>query len=695
MYNKLRLLLCIFLLSNTMFLFAESNINSIQGFVYDQTTGEKLSFVNIVIKETNLGTITNENGYFHIKELKPGIYDIQVSHIGYKVLTLNNISIKKNKTQYLKIGLKPTIIETNAIVVTATRSIHTLKDVPLETYLINRKEIKGTGVQTLTDIIRWVPGVTISGGAPNGAARRFTSMINGLPSQYSMILIDGERAKSEHIHTGVNLNLIPVEMIDRVEVVKGPVSALYGSDAFGGIINIITKPIPQSASYGANFSYGKYNTRNINLYHGNSLKKFGYYVNINQIHSDGVPDASDIQFDYDQLNFLGKLTYTLSNRSAFSFNSRVYRNKYLRKSTIPKVTDYWTDLSTHWRYKIEKKTSFKTSLYYSHFKGEYRDDNNRTIMGESVLDGKIGNLHSITTGLEIRNEEFSRAATPEKITTILSGFIKDELLLNSKIIPVLALRADYHPKVGTVWTPKVGGLYRLSSKTDIRASIGKGFRAPSLQDLYEDKFDHKTYYRDGNIHLKPEYSMNYNISAEHFFTDNLIAKISGFRNEFKDMIMATNSGEIYNGRTVLRRENIQKALAQGIESEIRAIIGNMRFVICHTYANTKDEDDFPIAYSPQHLTTVRLYKYFPKVGFYTFLSLEKAVDRYYKTKEGNKDVLQNYTLLNLSMDKRFTDQILAFIRIENLLNAKFEIYEDGKSLAGFGYSILVGINLKY
>ena len=267
-----------------------------------------------------------------------------------------HVTIKNNEPVNLNVKLKPIVIETQEIVVTGTRSVHSLKDVPIETNIISEKEMRGIGLQTLTDAIRWIPGINISGGAPNGAARRFTGMIHGLPAKYSMILVDGERAKSEHIHTGINLNLVPLNMIERIEVVKGPGSALYGSEAFGGVINIITKSLPETPITGAEISYGNCNTQNVNVNHGASYGKFGYYLNGNIIQTDGIPDANDIRFEYKQINLLGKLSYRILKNNTFKLNTRYYGNNYLRSARKPKVTDTWIDVAGHWESKFNKNS---------------------------------------------------------------------------------------------------------------------------------------------------------------------------------------------------------------------------------------------------------------------------------------------------------------------------------------------------
>jgi outer membrane receptor for ferrienterochelin and colicins len=667
---------------------------SIKGTVVDKTTGAGLENVNISVEKMTLGAASDRKGNFFIENVPAGCHALRFSAVGYKELVLAEVAVEPGKTTDLHVFLQPTVLELREIVVTGTRSIHSLKDVSIETNLVSAKEISGVGLQTLTDAVRWVPGVNISGGAPNGAARRFTGMIHGLPAHYGMILVDGQRAKSEHIHTGVNLNLVPMGMIERIEVVKGPVSALYGSEAFGGVINIITKQFPEKSAFGAELSYGEYNTQNINVNHGATVGKVGYYINGNLIRTDGMPDVNDVKFGYDQFNLLSKFSIDAGENDRLRLSSRYYHNKYLRNASLPKVKDSWIDLSGGWQRSWGERSDLAVGLTYSHFQGEYRDDDNRTVKLDCVFNGIFLDNNALTAGAEIRNERFSRNATPQKEQSILGTFVKDEIKLSSHMTYITALRVDHHPNVGTEFTPKVGALYELSPDTDIRASVGKGFRAPSLQDLYEKEFNHKTYYRNGNPELKPEYSMSYHLSVEHRFRDDVLVRVSGFRNDFTDMIIALDTGDSLGGVPIFRRENVKEALAQGMEAELRLKISSFSAMLSHTYTDTKDDEDNPLAYSPKYMTNFRLYHYLPSLSFGTMLSIEDARSRYYKA-SGGQDKLNDYTLVSLSMNKKLPGGLTAFVRIENLMDQEFEIYEDSKSVVGYGRSFLGGLKFDY
>jgi len=174
------------------------------------------------------------------------------------------------------------------MVITATRRPHILKDTPVTTNLITNKEIQSSGVTNAADALRLVPGLDASGGAPFGAALRTVGQLRGLPSQYTLILIDGKKAKSEHMNTGTNIAIIPASLIERVEIVKGAGSAMYGSDAFGGVVNIITKLAPDKLLLESRLACGSLETKNININIGNTLNKFGYVTGVNATESNGI-----------------------------------------------------------------------------------------------------------------------------------------------------------------------------------------------------------------------------------------------------------------------------------------------------------------------------------------------------------------------------------------------------------------------
>ena len=118
-------------------------------------------------------------------------------------------------------------------------------------------------------------------------------------------------------------------------------------------------------------------------------------------------------------------------------------------------------------------------------------------------------------------------------------------------------------------------------------------------------------------------------------------------------------------------------------------------MLSYTYSDTEDDDGDPLAYSPKHMTVLRVYHYLKFLSLGMMFSVEDARDRFYKSSSGGQNKLNDYTLVNLSINKKLFSNFVIFFRMENLFNQKFEIYEDGKSLAGYGRTWLGGIKFEH
>ena len=189
------------------------------------------------------------------------------------------ISGSKGETE-----IKQGVWNLEEIVVTATKTPHLLKDVPVETVVITKKEIEQASSQTISDLLRYIPGIFVRGEDVPGITNWRSSM-RGLSfnNGYGLILEDGQRIKGGGMgEYGFGLNQIPPQMIEKIEIVKGPTSVLYGSDALVGVVNIITKPAPDKTIYGFEADYGSYYTNMEYLYWGTKINKLGNVISSRQ-----------------------------------------------------------------------------------------------------------------------------------------------------------------------------------------------------------------------------------------------------------------------------------------------------------------------------------------------------------------------------------------------------------------------------
>ncbi len=236
-------LLTLFLVIPVCFLQAQHNGASsyavVKGKVVARATGKPLPFVNVFVKSLQLGGVSNRDGLFLIEKLPPGVYDVVFQRQGYETITRTKVKVQGGGSIILDAEMAETILEGDDVVVTATRSAEFEADVPQLVSIVTSKEIRDKNISQTPELLKEEEGVYIQktnngGGSP---------VIRGLKANKLLLLIDGIRLNNATYRGGnlQYLNTINAQSLDKIEVVHGPVSALYGSDALGGAVNVITK----------------------------------------------------------------------------------------------------------------------------------------------------------------------------------------------------------------------------------------------------------------------------------------------------------------------------------------------------------------------------------------------------------------------------------------------------------------------
>ncbi len=220
---------------------------NITGHVVDAATGEHLSYYNIRLAGTTTGTTTDASGHYALRNLKPGKYILEASSIGYRSQQ-KNISIEQGKTYEINFNVEPDAFMLDQVVVTGSKSEQKRRNSPVLVGVLNNQLFNLVSARSLADGLNFQPGVRVENDCQNCG---FTQVrINGLDGHYSQILMNSRPVFSAL--TGVyGLEQIPANMIERVEIMRGGGSALFGSSAIGGTVNIITKdPVANYAEAG-------------------------------------------------------------------------------------------------------------------------------------------------------------------------------------------------------------------------------------------------------------------------------------------------------------------------------------------------------------------------------------------------------------------------------------------------------------
>ncbi len=489
---------------------------------------------------------------------------LQATCIGFKPLQ-DTIVLKENQKLYMQ----EDVLNIEQITITGTRTTHTLKQSPVLTQLITNNELKNIDAPTITDILQIeMPGVEMGnhGGVP-------VMNMMGLGVQYSLILINGERI-SKTLHNSIDYSQINSANIERIEIIRGASSALYGSEAMGGVINIITKNANQKVSVSADIKYQQANENNHS-----------------QTDIDNMEDAYAKQFyrnlDKPNLNTnisLGLKHKAFSSMSFFNFKTidayilkdtekekRYYNNGDITEEEIKETT-----INGSKNYTINQKFSYKTNKlncslsgnYYNNHEYDFSNDafhnfyqnynvtsknsysiNNKKIIAFShsfdkyqrfnyyEKDNSKTRIHddiSHSTKLnytykigkfnifrEVENlyrslttDKFEANKMKTKSTNDIVYVVQTEFMASDKFSIVEGLRVGYHSTFEEHFSPSLTVKYDLGKYFNFRASYSRGFRAPDIKELFMDWNHLGSFQIKGNKNLKPETNNYYSLSTD-------------------------------------------------------------------------------------------------------------------------------------------------------------------------------------
>jgi outer membrane cobalamin receptor len=590
--------------------------------------------------------------------------------------------------------------EIKEIVVTASRNSKLLEKTPEVLHVISSKEIEQLNVSSTGEILEYLTGVSVETGTGSGFAKRSTVSLDGFPANYSLVMVDGIRLVTEHIHTGQNVDVIPPENIERIEVIKGASSAQYGSDAMGGIINIITKKTFSKTESTFSLSNGSYDTYNASLSVRSPLNEnvsVSSFVNYEE--SAGVPILSPSHrignMGYTRLMTINNLSLKMNDLSSFTANLT-----YSQNSMQFRGDDVYSRMllsSLGYKYSMRKNFIVNTRVNYSNWNAELSEEKNQVLIPE-IYFNYIYENNLISAGVDFKHNKFTRTAVPEKNRSIFGIFLQDEIELDDFSF-LAALRLDKVVNIPLVFTPKIVAMYQLSSELRIRGSFGRGFHAPSVQELYEEGYGHGgNAYRFGNPDLQPEYSLTTTLSLEYSPINTVDILLHGYYNSISDMITPIFDGvwvENPDSSIVINkwvRTNIHEAEIYGFESTFRYNLNDkVLFEGGYTYTHNRNvSTGGQLPYYPGESISAKLifnYNLFSKFPGSCFISLRASKNRsawnWKPVSNGESDNpdglitnLDDYQLLNAGMQIMFYENLNIYMNIGNILGQNIQKLDD-------------------
>lgn len=593
------------------------NKGEIAGRVVDSATGQPLVSVNVTIAGTVLGGATNRQGEYRIAHVPAGTYSVRASMIAYQVVAVP-VTVHPEATAEANFELAERALPLDEILVTATRTEKALQDVPVATDIVTLAEIEESGAEDISEVLEEQAGLQIR----KNEGRGWGIQMQGLDAQYILLLIDGEEVigRTDGL---VDLRQIPVESIDHIEIVKGASSSLYGSEAMGGVVNIITKTAsaPLAARFTTTFGTNdKRDPRGTLEFNRNG---FGGLLTVSRNLSDGFDlDDSDVAHDgspYEKTTLTGKLTRELSSSAKLTFSGYVYDETYRPVSvssgeTFDTVAD---EKRKHGSLALTWKPDTRSNLQIKAYASDYDRDTDKSfrvsgrldqtvtnesqVRGELVYNRLFWGSHLITAGLDAFRESFDAVeistvstevnSTPHKSENTKVAYLQDEIQLFEPLTLVVGGRLDHHSAFGSHLSPKANLHFVANENLSLRGSLGQGFRAPSIKDLHRTFINFAQGYQVfGNSDLQPETSTSYNLGADFNWHDRFLIKTNFFRNDLQDAIRSNFTG-MQDNRLTFVTDNVAEAFTEGLESSVQVHFAKHFSVSgSYTFINSEDKE---------------------------------------------------------------------------------------------------------
>ena len=555
------------------------------------------------------------------------------------------------------------------VVVTALRIPRLKSQIPWNTTIITRKEIEASGVFKLGDLLRSLPGVIVK--ADRDLSSAIQVSFRGSTTQQVLVLLNGTRINSPTLGSFDLGNLLLTD-VEKIEVVKSPLSALYGADAVGGVINIITRPATEQPQYDLATSYGSFSTYNLSL----SGSGPHYFFSAAKLGSAGFSDNND----YQGQDFNLRLSENF-DQIAVETGLKQYRaDKGVGSSTIPARQ---TENNTFFDIKVRadnlglNSTIAQSELDQSYNNAAWGVSSRHQTCARSFNLEKTANLGVAGAGLfgfEYRRDNSTSTDSGIRLLENRAAYVQNELSLSVASKLVLGLRYDDNSTYGNHYNPRIG--WALSPWTDvnIKLSWGTAFRAPTVNDLYWTSSTYPISWTggvgttEGNLNLKSETASSLDLTIERNLGPQSLVRCSYFLSTIKDMIQWANT----SSSTVdefWTPSNVSNANIQGIELEYsKTILESLNSFVNLTHQNAKDSgaDKF-LVYRPQNRINAGL-NYHDQAGVASNLLMKVVGEQYANT--ANTSKLEPYTIVDFMLSKELGKWRLKF-DAANLFNTSY------------------------
>lgn len=621
------------------------------------------------------------------------------------------------------------------VVVTATKTELSMEKIGGSSVtVITAEDIKNKKLSTVEEVLKGVQGIDVK--ATGGLGTHTSIFMRGADSKNTLVLLDGIMVNDpSSLHRNADLANLTVDNIERIEVVRGPMSVLYGSNATAGVINIITKKGKGKPSVYAGTEGGSYGTWRVYGGTSGASDKFNFALAASMTETGGFSQAND---ENDRIPHAGNTSEddgwkntTISGKAGTDITPDFDINATVRfidsevemddfawagytgdrfdfvgfvQAPSPNGPNKALTESNQIFGKIDAHNFFfdrflESTLYYQEGRQDRKTyDNDGNLSDEFdaknyeiAWQGNL-NLHGmniVSIGTTYFNESYESNTSSEESTDITSFWAQDHLLVGEDFIFVAGLRYDDHKNFGNKTTYRIAPAYTINqTETTLKASYGTGFRSPSLFELFADPVPAWAFL-GGNENLKPETSKGWDVGIEQkLFENNVKIGATYFAMVFEDRIKYTD-GTYVNDIGDTKTDGVE-AFAHWMPSPV------LDFLFNYTYTTSRDPDGNQLIYQPLNKISLNTkYHIFEKgiLNLDIYWVDERDTGSFDMDKDGNPaEKLDAYTLVNVSALYDINDSLQVYGRIDNLFN---QFYEESWSYATPGLSSYIGVKVSY
>lgn len=672
---------------------AQTGTGSVNGTVHDAETGVPVEGASVQIRGTLLGTVTNGQGKFTILGIPGTPHTIRIIAIGYAADSVPGFTVQPGESRTIALTLHRTPLDLQEIIVTASRLSERRTETPASVAVLPFSEILARNVSTINHALEFVPGVTFNG-PDQMDIRGSTGFARGVGSRVLMLL-DGHPALSAD-GGEINFRALPVIDLARTEVVKGAYSALYGSNALGGVVNLITTPVDDRPTTAARAHFDAYdvpsdyqwsdgllNSQGLELQHARRLGPMGARAFVGYQGTDGYTQNGQNHIWMARVKFQA-LPAATHQWDAFALYTNEKAQEFLnwRADSLPfEVSPQF--LGDNERAQIflsgatvAAVTTANTLLRLSPFLTWNSSRNDFAANQDwhsaikpginAALSRTLSQRNTLTVGADAAYTWVSSSfiGSPQLIDAAV--FVQDEARLGANLKGEAGFRADYHDATTSqsefVVSPKIGASLRLSNAVTMRSSIGAGYRAPSAIEQFVNTFQFGFQVLPNPL-LQGERSWSAEVGTSAVLWNRLQVDAAVFGSRYSNLIgPAPIPGA---SPLTFQFQNIANARVLGFDLGANAAINPRWLNIAATFLYLDSEDldtGRPLPYRSQINVT----------GTVTTLHGHAGVDVHYRTAAEEVlayplDPRQDVVVFDLRLDYRLVG-VLWQLKVSNLFN---------------------------